>query len=433
MSPTFASLGVRNYRIWYLGATISNIGTWAGRVGQDWLVLTELTDHSGAALGIVTGLQFLPVLLLAPFAGALVDRLPKRRLLVATQVGLLVSSLVLAALVLSGAAELWHAYTVALIQGAFTAVDNPARQAFVAEVVPAEHLPNAVGLNSASFNLGRLIGPGLAGLVIAASGTGQALLLNSLSFVFVLVSLALLRRSELRPTPRLKGRGGIREGFAYVRGRPDLQLILFLVFMLGTFGMNFSVTTALMATEVFGMGAGEFGLLGSVMAIGSLAAALMTARRAQPRLWILLVALAGFAVATTLAAMAPSYATFAIALVPVGFSALTALTTGNTLVQTRTDPIMRGRVMALYMAIFMGGTPIGAPLIGWLGEVAGARWTLLIGGIAVALSLVVAWRALTKEDDYQVRFQTTARPHVLIERTPRDGDADVEIIPELVK
>ncbi len=433
MSPTFASLGVRNYRIWYLGATISNIGTWAGRVGQDWLVLTELTDHSGAALGIVTGLQFLPVLLLAPFAGALVDRLPKRRLLVATQVGLLVSSLVLAALVLSGAAELWHAYTVALIQGAFTAVDNPARQAFVAEVVPAEHLPNAVGLNSASFNLGRLIGPGLAGLVIAASGTGQALLLNSLSFVFVLVSLALLRRSELRPTPRLKGRGGIREGFAYVRGRPDLQLILFLVFMLGTFGMNFSVTTALMATEVFGMGAGEFGLLGSVMAIGSLAAALMTARRAQPRLWILLVALAGFAVATTLAAMAPSYATFAIALVPVGFSALTALTTANTLVQTRIDPIMRGRVMALYMAIFMGGTPIGAPLIGWLGEVAGARWTLLIGGIAVALSLVVAWRALTKEDDYQVRFQTTARPHVLIERTPRDGDADVEIIPELVK
>ena len=290
-----------------------------------------------------------------------------------------------------------------------------------------------MGLNSASFNLGRLIGPGLAGLVIAASGTGQALLLNSLSFVFVLVSLALLRRSELRPTPRLKGRGGIREGFAYVRGRPDLQLILFLVFMLGTFGMNFSVTTALMATEVFGMGAGEFGLLGSVMAIGSLAAALMTARRAQPRLWILLVALAGFAVATTLAAMAPSYATFAIALVPVGFSALTALTTANTLVQTRIDPIMRGRVMALYMAIFMGGTPIGAPLIGWLGEVAGARWTLLIGGIAVALSLVVAWRALTKEDDYQVRFQTTARPHVLIERTPRDGDADVEIIPELVK
>lgn len=431
MSPTFASLGVRNYRIWYAGATVSNIGTWAGRVGQDWLVLTQLTDNSGTALGIITGLQFLPVLLLAPFAGALVDRLPKRRLLVATQTGLLLSSLVLAALVLTGTAELWHAYAVALLQGAITAVDNPARQAFVAEVVPPEQLPNAVGLNSASFNLGRLIGPGLAGLVIAAWGTGQALLLNSLSFVFVLISLSQLRRSELRPSPRLTGRGGIREGFAYVRGRPDLQLILFLVFILGTFGMNFSVTTALMATQVFGMGAGEFGLLGSVMAIGSLAAALMTARRAQPRLWILVAALAGFTVATGLAALAPTYATFAVALVPVGFTALTAMTTANTLVQTRIDPVMRGRVMALYMAIFMGGTPIGAPLIGWLGEVAGARWTLLIGAITVGLSLIVAWRALTKEDDYRVRFQSSSRPHVLIERTARG--AETEVIPELVK
>ncbi len=431
MSPTFASLSVRNYRIWFLGGFVSNVGTWAGRVGQDWLVLTVLTPNSGSALGIVTGLQFLPVLLLAPVGGAIADRYSQRTVLAITQTGLLLTSALLGVLAITGQAQVWHAYAVALAQGFFTAVDNPTRQAFVAELVPSDQLPNAVGLNSASFNSGRLIGPGLAGLVIAASGTGEALLLNSLSFAFVLVSLALIRPADLLRAPRLTGRGGIREGLVYVRHRPDLQLVMFLIFVLGTFGMNFQITTALMATQIFDKGAGEYGLLGSIMALGSLTAALMTARRRQPRLWIILAALLGFVASTVLAALAPSYALFALALVPVGLTALTAMTTANTLVQTRIDPAMRGRVMALYMAIFIGGTPIGAPIIGWIGEQFGARWTILIGSIAVALSLVVAWRVLTKDDNVRVSLRTSPRPTLVIVRTPRDEAT--EPVPEAAR
>ena len=249
-----------------------------------------------------------------------------------------------------------------------TAIDNPARQAFVSEMVPPDKLANAVSLNSASFNAGRLVGPGIAGLVIAAWGTGEALLLNTLTFVFVIVALLRLRVSELRPAPRAKGRGGIREGFAYVKHRRDIQLVMVLVFVLGTFGMNFQITMALMATKVFDRGAGGFGLLGSIMAVGSLTAALLAARRSQPRLRVLLLSLVGFTVASALAASAPTYWLFAASLVPVGLTALTALTTANAMVQTRVAPEMRGRVMALYMAIFMGGTPVGAPLIGWIAE-----------------------------------------------------------------
>ena len=207
MSPTFHSLSIRNYRIWFLGGLVSNIGTWAGRVGQDWLVLTELTDHSSTALGTVTGLQFLPILLLAPWAGAIADRYDKRRTLVLTQTGLLLTTLALGILAVTGTAQLWHVYLIAALQGVITAIDNPARQAFVPEIVGREHLSNAVGLNSASFNSGRLIGPGLAGLVIAAWGTGPALLMNSASFLFVLAALAAMRGADLRPAPRLTGRG----------------------------------------------------------------------------------------------------------------------------------------------------------------------------------------------------------------------------------
>lgn len=291
MSPTFTSFEVRNYRIWFAGALVSNVGTWMGRVGQDWLVLTVLTAGSATALGVVTGLQFLPFLLLAPWAGLIADRFPKRRTLLLTQTMLAVSSLLLGVLAVTGLAQLWHVYVIALLQGVTTAIDNPARQAFVSEMVPNDKLANAVSLNSASFNLGRLIGPGVAGLVIAAWGTGQALLLNTVTFVFVIAALLLLRANELKPAPLAKARGGIREGFSYVRNRGDLQLVMLLVFVLGTFGMNFQITMALMATKVFDKGAGEFGLLGSIMAIGSLSAALFSARRKVPRLRVLLITL----------------------------------------------------------------------------------------------------------------------------------------------
>ncbi len=429
MSPTFSSLEVRNYRLWFLGGFVSNIGTWIGRVAQDWLVLTVLTAGSATALGIVTGLQFLPFLLLAPWAGLVADRFSRRRILLVTQSLLALSSLVLGILAVTGTAQLWHVYAIALFQGVTTAIDNPARQVFVSEMVPPERLSNAVALNSASFNGGRLIGPGLAGLIIAWWGTGEALLLNTLTFVFVLGALAMLTTSELRSPARPKGRGGIREGFAYVRHRQDIQLVMVLVFMLGTFGMNFQITMALMATKVFDKGAGEFGLLGSIMAVGSLAAALLSARRKEPRLRVLLLALVGFTASAALAAAAPTYWTFAVTLVPVGLTALTALTTANAMVQTRVAPEMRGRVMALYMAIFMGGTPAGAPMIGWISEQFGPRWTIGVGALAVGATLVGVSLWLARAENVRVSYESQRRPRVSVSTGPAPHDREDAHVP----
>ena len=430
MSPTFSSFEVRNYRLWFAGGLVSNIGTWMGRVGQDWLVLTVLTSGSATALGIVTGLQFLPFLLLAPWAGLIADRFPRRRILFLTQSMLALSSLVLGVLAVTGAAELWHVYVIALLQGVTTAIDNPARQAFVSDLVPPGKLSNAVALNSASFNTGRLVGPGLAGLVIAAWGTGEALLLNTLTFVFVLVALLRMRGSELRAAPRARAHGGIREGVAYVRRRRDIQLVMLLVFVLGTFGLNFQITMALMATKVFDKGAGEFGLLGSVMAVGSLSAALLAARRKQPRLRVLLGSLAGFALASAVAATAPGYWFFAVALIPVGLTALTAITTANAMVQTRVAPEMRGRVMALYMAIFMGGTPAGAPMIGWVSEQFGPRWTIGVGSLAVGLALVAVSVWLARSENVRVSYESQRRPRLAVSTVPLPDERHSVPVPE---
>ncbi|GAA3608804.1 MFS transporter [Marihabitans asiaticum] len=418
MSPTFASLSIRNYRVWALGALISNVGTWMGRVSQDWVVLTELTDHSASALGIVTGLQFLPVLLLAPWSGAVTDQLPKRTLLMVTQTVLLLSALIGGVLVLTGTAQLWHFYALALLTGVATAFDNPARQTFVGEMVPSTRLPNAVALNSASFNLGRLVGPAVAGVSIAAVGSGPTMLANAATFAAVLLSLAALRAADLTPAPRAARRGSISEGLRYVRGRPDLQLVMLLIFVLGTFGMNFQITIALMATQVFDKGSQEYGLLGSVMAIGSLAAALLAARRSEPRLRVLLLALLGFTVAAGAAALAPGYLAFAVALAACGLTALTAMTTANAMVQMRTDPAMRGRVMALYMAIFFGGTPIGAPVVGWIGDVLGPRWTIGVGAIAIALTLAAVSVWLAHRENVSVSYESARRPRIVVTSTP---------------
>ncbi|MGN7248504.1 MFS transporter [Janibacter anophelis] len=418
MSPTFASLSIRNYRIYALGAIISNVGTWMGRVAQDWVVLTELTDHSASALGIVTGLQFLPMLLLAPWTGAVADRYPKQLLLLVTQATLGLTALTGGVLVLTGTAQLWHFYLLALMTGIAAAFDNPARQTFVSEMVPRERLTNAVALNSASFNLGRLIGPAVAGLVIAGIGSGQALLVNSLTFVSVIIALLCMRASELTPAPRVTGRGSALEGLRYVRGRPDIVLVMVLIFVLGTFGMNFQITIALMATQVFDRGAEDYGLLGSIMAVGSLSAALLAARRSEPRLRVLLTSLAGFALAAGAAALAPTYVTFAIALAACGLTALTVMTTANAMVQMRTEPMMRGRVMALYMAIFFGGTPLGAPIIGWIGDVLGPRWTIGVGAVAVGITLagVAVW--LARHENVEVTYSSQRRPRVRITSAP---------------
>lgn len=392
MSRTFASLRIYNYRCFAAGALASNVGTWMARTAQDWLVLTELTDYSSTALGIVTGLQFLPIPLLAPYAGLIADRMSKVRLLKLTQAALALNALALFILVGTGTAELWHVYLLAFIQGMAVSFDNPARQAFVNELVPHSLVPNAVGLNSASFNSARLIGPAVAGIVIGVWGVAPALAINAGSFGAVLLSLFLIRPGELQPAPVRTGRGTVREGIAYVRARPDLLLIFGIIFMLGTFGMNFQITMALMATTVYNKGAEEFGLLGTFMAIGTLGGALLAARRGKPRLRVLLGGLGAFSVACFLAGLAPSYTLFAILLVPCGFFAMTAMTTANSTVQLSTQPEFRGRVMALYTAIFLGGTPLGAPIIGWVGDAFGPRWTLLVGAIACGLTfLAVGW------------------------------------------
>ncbi|HKG50874.1 MAG TPA: MFS transporter [Actinomycetales bacterium] len=423
MSPTFRAFGVFNYRVWAAGALVSNIGTWMQRVAQDWLVLTVLTDHSAVAVGITTGLQFAPMLVLAPVAGVLADRMPKRRLMLMTQTAMGVVGLVLGLLVVTGAAQLWHAYALALALGIAAAVDAPARQAFVSEMVPREDLSNAVGLNSASFHAARIVGPGLAGLLIAWVGTGPVFLLNAATFAGTLFSLTHMRVAELSPAPRAhRGKGQLREGLRYVRRRPDIVLIMAVVGLVGMFGLNFQMTTAIMATAQFGKGSGEYGLLGSIMAIGSLGGALLAARRERPRLRLVVGATFAFGVFATAAALMPTYELFAVSLIPVGLSSLTLMTSANATVQLSVDPQMRGRVMALYMAIFMGGTPIGAPIIGWVGSALGPRWTILVGGLVSLVTAVVALVYLVRSKRLRVRYRLRGTPHLLVTSARRDRE-----------
>jgi MFS family permease len=395
MSPTFRSLSIRNYRLYASGAVVSNVGTWMQRVAQDWLVL-QLTHNSGSALGITTGLQFLPILLLSPYAGLIADRFPKRRLLQVTQLMLAVPALVLGVLAVTGVAQSWHVYVLAFIFGIGSAFDAPARQSFVSEIVGPDDLTNAVGLNSASFNLARMVGPALAGVLIAALGsgvpaTGAVILVNAISYGAVILSLQRMRDSELnRPNPVERGKGMIRDGVRYVVGRPDLMLILTIIFFAGTFGLNFQLTSALMATEVFHKGASEYGLLGTTLAAGSLTGALLAARRGRIRHRLVILSAVTFGVAEIVAGLMPSYLAFAIWTPVIGLASLTMITAANASFQTSVDPVMRGRAMALYMMIFMGGTPIGAPIVGWVGETFGARWTLIGGGVATILGTLLA-------------------------------------------
>ncbi|MEO5708234.1 MAG: MFS transporter [Nocardioidaceae bacterium] len=395
MSPTFRSLSNRNYRLYASGAVVSNVGTWMQRVAQDWLVL-QLTGNSGTALGITTGLQFLPILLLSPYAGLIADRFPKRRLLQVTQLMLAVPALVLGVLAVTGVAQTWHVYLLATVFGIGAAFDAPARQSFVSEIVGPDDLTNAVGLNSASFNLARMVGPALAGVLIAALGsgvpaTGAVILVNAVSYGAVILSLQRMRDRELNPAkPTERHKGMIRDGVRYTLARPDLMLILTIVFFAGTFGLNFQLTSALMATEVFHKGAGEYGLLGTTLAIGSLTGALLAARRARVRHRLVILAGLGFGVAEIIAGLLPSFVAFAIWTPVIGIASLTMITAANATFQMSVAPAMRGRVMALYLMVFMGGTPIGSPIVGWVGETFGARWTLIGGGAVTILGIVIA-------------------------------------------
>lgn len=424
---TFQSLHIRNYRYFWTGSLVANVGTWMNRIAQDWLVLTILTDNSALALGVVTGLQFLPIPILSPLAGALADRFSKRRILQLTQAALMVNALILSLLVSLDLAQLWHVYVLALVQGAVQAFDSPARQSFVSEMVSEKNLPNAVGLNSMQFNSARLVGPGVAGLLIGWFGVAPALWINTVSFLAPIIALHLMRADELHPARAGgSGRGAVMEGVRYLLGRGDLLLIFLMVFTLGTFGLNFQVTNALMATEVFGLDADAYGLLGSVMAAGTLTGAVMAARRGYPRLGRLVLALLGFSVFTLLLTLATSYWVYAAVLVPTGFVAITTMTTANSRVQLTTEPEMRGRIMALYMVVFLGGTPIGAPLVGWIGELWGARATLLVGSVTTGLvGLFVGLVLLAKSEKYPppLHFLEVTRERVRRSRRGRTGAA----------
>jgi MFS family permease len=395
LSPTFQALSNRNYRLYAAGGVVSNTGTWMQRVAQDWLVL-QLTANNGTALGITTGLQFLPMLLLSPYAGLVADRFPKRRLLQVTQLMMAVPAIALGVLAVTGVAQPWHVYVLAFVFGVGTAFDAPARQSFVSEMVEPELLTNAVGLNSASFNVARIVGPALAGVLIAALGsgaeaTGWVIILNGVSYGAVIYVLQRMRAEDLDSAElAARGKGMIREGMRYVRGRPDLMLVLAIVFFAGTFGLNFQMTSALMATDVYGKGASEYGLLGTTMAVGSLAGALLAARRGRPRYRLVVLAALAFGVVEILAGLAPTYLVFVLWTPVLGITALTMITAANATVQLGTTAMMRGRVMALYMMIFMGGTPVGAPIVGWIGETFGARWTLIGGGLGTILGVLLA-------------------------------------------
>jgi MFS family permease len=422
VSPTFASFRYPNYRLWFAGALVANIGTWMQRVAQDWLVLTVLTDESGVAVGITTALQFAPILVLSAWAGLLADRVDRRKLLMATQTALGVLAAGLGALVLSGHAQLWHVYVFATLLGCVAAVDAPARQTFVSDMVPRERLSNAVGLNSASFNAARLIGPGLAGLLIAAVGTGWVFVINAVTFLATILALLRMRRSQMQARePSRRGKGQIREGIAYVRGRSDILVVMVVVGVVSTFGLNFQLTSAMMARVEFGRGPQEYGVLGSVLAIGSLAGALLAARRERPRVRLVVLAAFGFGVASGVMALMPTYETYLLACIPVGLASLTMMTAANSTLQLSTDPAMRGRVMSLYMVVFLGATPIGSPVVGWIAETFGPRWAVGIGSVTSLLVAAAAAWWVKRHWHLEVRYRFAARPHLLVRHLDREA------------
>ncbi len=383
MSNMFRSLQGYNYRVWCAGSFVSNIGTWMQRIAQDWIVLTELTDHNATAVGIVMGLQFGPQVVLLPLTGFVADHMDRRKLLFVTQAGMGLLALGLGILTLSGLVELWHVYVFALLLGCVTAFDSPTRLTFVSDIVSEKHLSNAVALNSTSFNAARTIGPAIAGLLIVVIGSGWIFLLNAASFAAVIYALTLLRRDDIKPFQKTtRAKGSFVAGFRYVWNRPDLLTVVIMLCLVGTFAQNFPIFIATMAVKVFQSGASEYGLLTSMMALGSVTGALLAARRETPRMVLLIGACALFGIGLAVAAVMPSYWPFSVALIFVGVFAQSFTTTANSAMQLWTEPKMRGRVIAMFLALALGGTPFGAPFIGWIADSFGPRWALGVGALS---------------------------------------------------
>ncbi|GAA0986391.1 MULTISPECIES: MFS transporter [Streptomyces violaceusniger group] len=416
---TFRSLRIRNYRLFATGAMISNTGTWMSRIAQDWLVLS-LTGSS-TAVGITTALQFLPMLLFGLYGGVIADRCPRRRLLLFTQTALGLCGLALATLTLSGHVQVWHVYLIAFLLGMVTVVDNPTRQVFVNEMVGPKDLRNAVSLNSANFQSARLIGPAVAGVLITAVGSGWAFLINGVSFGAPIIGLLLMRTGELHKVERApRGKGQLREGLRYVAGNPELIWPIVLVGFIGTFGFNFPIWLSAFADDVFHAGPGTYGLLNTLIAIGSVTGALLAARRVVARQRLLVGAALMFGVLEMVAAATPYFWLFAALMVPIGIFSLTFNVTANSSVQLATDPAMRGRVMSLFMMVFVGGTPIGGPLVGWLTDTCGARIGFAAGGLISAAAAAAVGLILVRVGGLRLKLDLRrGHPHVIfVPRTP---------------
>ena len=380
----------RNFRILYPANAMSNIGTWAQRVAQDWLVL-ELTHNSGTYLGLVTAIQFAPVLLFSLHGGALADRVDKRKLLIWTNIVAAIACYTLGILVVTHHIKLWHVFAMAALLGISSALDAPIRQSFTAEIVGHSDVANAVSLNSANFNAGRLVGPALSGFLIARFSTGPSFLINATTYLFVILSLLFMRPSEFFNQKKEETLGTVREGLRYALARPDLYVVMALVFFAATFGLNFQIFNALMATKEFGKGPASYGLLGTFIAVGSLTGALLSARLERFRNAMLVVRLGVlFSVVVIVLSVMPTYTWYSFWLPVCGISALTMLISANSYVQVNSDPAVRGRVMGIYLLIFMGGTPFGSLLIGYLTEAIGTRQTIaLCGGFSLLMCALI--------------------------------------------
>ncbi|MFY9926515.1 MAG: MFS transporter [Streptosporangiaceae bacterium] len=392
-----SSLRQRNYRLFFFGQLVSVIGTWMQTVAQSFLVL-DLT-HSGTQLGLTTAARFLPMFLFGPIGGVFADRLDKQRVLYVTQTasGLLAGAF--SVLIATGSMKLWIVYLLALALGFVNVFDNPARQSFIPEMVSAKDLPNAVTLNSVAMNMARVFGAALGGALAAAIGLALCFACNAASFAAVLISLALMRRSELFPAKRLARRKHqVRQGLSYVRRTPDLLIPLIMIAVVGTLAWEFQVTLPLMASKVFNGGAAAYGVMASVMGAGAVVGGLISAARARPRARALCLAAIGWGIAILAAAAAPNLALELVAMVFVGYGSITFNSLAKTTLQLAAKPEMRGRVMALWALAWLGSTPIGGPIVGWVGQEFGARWPLVIGGLATLICGILTLPALMRID-----------------------------------
>jgi len=387
---TLRSFKHRNFKILFSANFLSNIGTWAQGVAQAWLIL-ELTD-SGTYLGIVTSLQFAPILFFSISGGKIADKFNKRKVLMLTNLTAGISALSVATLVLTENIKIWHVMFFAFMLGMGNAIDAPVRQSFNVEVVGKQDLPNAVGLNSTNFNVGRLIGPGLSGLLIAAYGTGVSFLFNGISYLFVILALISIRENELFIEPKKSSSTKIREAMEYVAARPDILAVMITVFFATSFGLNFNIFNTMMATQVFDKGAAEYGALGSILAVGSLTGAIISARlekKRGPR--FVMIGSMIFSAILIISAVAPTYLVYSILLPMIGCVALLTFIAANAMVQLRTDSQIRGRVMGIYITVFLGGTPIVSPFIGIMTQEVGTRPTVAICGLISLLAAVITF------------------------------------------